>query len=160
MNSPSYIMEHINSAKMNTLLNNCIQNKQKNNSYNIPELYGNFYSLVCENELNKYIQKTNVKSDMSKIHIGNGVWKTKIDKDIYSKLVKDVSINLKNKIDETEIDIKKYFKKKLLEYFNNLYEIVDTYSDEIYEDETDLLKSLKDIVKNLKCVILDYTHDI
>jgi hypothetical protein len=150
-----FIMGHINSGSVTNLLKKYIQIKKETNSYDIEDMYKEFYKLVCENDSNKYIIKSNKKYDISKVHIGNGKWETIVDKKVYGKLVKDVSVNLKNKIDENENVIKTTFKSKLIDYSNKLYEIIDTYTENIYEEETELLKNLKLIIKNLKCVILD-----
>jgi hypothetical protein len=144
--------DHIGFDELNNMLLNSIFNDN-----NIPKLLGEFYKMLCDNDENKCVKKTNFKSEHSKIHSGDGKWNIALDKDVYGKLVKDVSTNLINKIDENNDSIKNTFKKQLLKNVEILYETIETYTEKIYDEEKDLLKILKDIIKRLKYVVIDYT---
>jgi hypothetical protein len=147
-----FITNHIPENDLYAMLLDSIKDEN-----NVSKLFSEFFKRIYDNEENRCIKKTSLKSDVSKIHAGDGEWRTMLDNEIYEKLVKDVSTNLKNKIDENDDDIKKLFKKHLLTNVQILYDIIDTYTDKIYDDEKGLLKSLKHIIKKLKCIVLDYT---
>jgi len=151
-NDTKFNTEHISFTDLRKILVNNIYDEN-----NIQRLYSDYYRLVCDDERNRCIKKSNIKSDISKIHSGNGEWITMLDRDIYNKLVKDVSTDLLTKIDENEIEMKRTFERTLLMQANAMYDMIDTYTNKIYSDEKHLIKSLKEIMKSLKCIIIDYT---
>jgi hypothetical protein len=147
-----FISDHINAKDMNSMLLNSMTNEN-----NIQLLFSDYFKKIYDKEENRCIKKTNVKLDYSKVHIGNGEWQLMVDKEFYGKLIQDLSTNLILKIDENDCEIQKSFKKNLLTTFIGLYQLIESYTGKIYEDEKVLLKSMKDTTKSIRCVILDYT---
>ena len=89
----------------------------------------------------------------TKIHLGNNKWNLVHDANIYTKLVKDTTKNFISKLNESENYIKP------LNIYNKKISLIrgktEPLSDNIFEDEKDLLKELKIAKTNLLCNIIN-----
>lgn len=149
-----FISDHIDVDELKKLLNDSMVDDKNS----IQMLLSDYFRQLYNNEENRCIAKSNIKLDISKVHVGNGIWDSVTDNLIFNKLLKDLSSNLKDILDENDEEIRRNFKRNLLSQFVNLYGLIDTYSYDLDEtDEKELIKTMKNTIKNIKCVIVDYT---
>jgi hypothetical protein len=122
----------------------------------------NFHRLLCIDERNICVKKTNKKSAYCSI-FNDGKWETKLDENVIPKISIDITYSLKETMteDQNEKELLKKFKtKKIHEICDKADEIIYTMPNEkIYEKEEikDTRECFKKINKRLKSSILDTT---
>jgi hypothetical protein len=103
---------------------------------------------------NQCIKKTNIKSTISKVHIGNNKWQTKTDEDVYPQM----ACNLADDMCTTIMQMKTRDRYKTFE------RILDCMSDNGYvadtkEAQKEMVDNFKNIVKDLKLAVYDLNKD-
>ena len=143
------------------------------NNFDIPELnhlniLNNFSRFLLEKPENKCVKKTNLRSSVSAVHVGDNKWEYRQDADVYPKLNKNISENFYDILCNSNEKIK--MKKGLLnhtklykEFKRNLNdltifsEFIQCYNGntQLFDDETNkyYIKS----VFNLKTTVYDLT---
>jgi hypothetical protein len=103
---------------------------------------------------NRLIKKTNAKQAFSKVHCGNGNWETRLDQDIYPKLVNQMANDNWDKIryynESNAIKLRETLTKRLLD---NLEVLTSWDKPDDYEDEQK--RTFKQTISMLKLLVLD-----
>jgi uncharacterized protein YaaR (DUF327 family) len=99
-------------------------------------------------------KKTNIKSSISKVHIGNNKWETKSDEDIYPQ----IACKLADDFFEKLMQLKNKEKYKALERILN-YIADNGYVNDTKDVKKETLDKFKRIVKDLKLIVYDITKD-
>jgi len=66
-----------------------------------------FYKRLLELPENRCVIKTNLKSSTSKVHIGNGIWEVRSDKDVYPKMVSQNATTFQHACHDIELENKR-----------------------------------------------------
>jgi hypothetical protein len=103
---------------------------------------------------NRLVKKTNAKQAFSKVHCGNGNWETRLDQDIYPKLVNQMANDNWDKIryynESNSIKLRENLTKRLLD---NLEVLTSWDRPDDYEDEQK--RTFKQTIGMLKLLVLD-----
>jgi hypothetical protein len=101
---------------------------------------------------NRLVKKTNAKQAFSKVHCGNGNWETRLDQDIYPKLVNQMANDNWDKIRyyNNSIKLRESLTKRLLD---NLEVLTSWDRPDDYEDEQK--KTFKQTIGMLKLLVVD-----
>jgi hypothetical protein len=101
---------------------------------------------------NRLIKKTNAKHAFSKVHYGNGTWETRLDQDIYPKLVNQMANDNWDKIRyyNDSIKLRESLTKRLLD---NLEVLTSWDKPDDYEDDNK--RTFKQTIGMLKLLVLD-----
>jgi hypothetical protein len=136
--------------------NKNFENKIKNilklpDNYSIVANYNKELFSIKENQC---IKKTNLKSQHSQVHIGDNIWESRLDKEVYPKMVSCLANDLCMLLH----DKKKCERIKILEDF--LSSIIDNgYINDDMEKQKEMLNNFKNLVSNLKLLIYDITKN-
>jgi len=103
---------------------------------------------------NRCIKKTNIKSTISKVHIGNNKWETKNDEDIYPQMACNLADDMCNKI----------MQLKTRDRYKTLERILDCMADNGYvadtkENQKEMVDNFNNVVKDLKLIVYDLTKE-
>jgi hypothetical protein len=103
---------------------------------------------------NRLVKKTNSKQAFSKVHCGNGNWETRLDQDIYPKLVNQMANDNWDKIryynESNSIKLRETLTKRLLD---NLEVLTSWDKPDDYEDDNK--RTFKQTIGMLKLLVLD-----
>jgi len=111
---------------------------------------------IFENEGNRCIKKTNIKSGHSHIHVGDNKWKLQVDKNIYPQLALDMANHMSEYVDEK----RETFKKDM---YIRLRDFVDCMCDAGYMNsdptarEKELQREFKTFTDGLKLIVYGNT---
>jgi hypothetical protein len=136
--------------------NKVFENKIKNilklpDNYSIVANYNKELFSIKENQC---IKKTNLKSQHSQVHIGDNKWESRLDKEIYPKMVSCLANDLCMLLH----DKKKCERIKILEDFLSC--IIDNgYINDDMDKQKEMLNNFKNLVSNLKLLIYDITKN-
>ena len=124
------------------------------NGYNYIDNIKNYNKELLSIKDNRCIIKTNIKSSISKVHIGNNKWETKDDGDIFPKMVCSLADDMCNAI----------LQFKTADRYKILQRILDCMADNGYvndnkEIKKEMLDNFKNIVKDLKLVVYDLSKE-
>ena len=122
----------------------------KNNKNNFNHLIEDYLSKLYDNPLNICIRKISEKSGYSEVN-QVGKWNKKLDSIIYPHLVKDVSNDLFEKIDDL-IDTDR-IKGQFVEQMHTYLEEIMTHN--IDEEDLYILKNSINNIRRLKCFMLN-----
>ena len=158
--SPDKISGFVDNYTMGYIANDIIMPFYKNP----PLMLENYYRHLCKDENNRYIKKSNCKSNYCMVKTEDGSWIRKNDNVVIPKLTHDLVHNFLDVINEEDnekemCNINKRLKKERIlpnmrDYMDNLLHInKDLYT----QDDTDKINIKRfNIVKDkLLCVILD-----
>jgi len=53
-----------------------------------------YTKMLWENEINRCIKKTNIRSSHSQVHVGDNNWESRMDKEVYPYMVNSIGNNL------------------------------------------------------------------
>ena len=106
---------------------------------------------ILDNPDNRCIKKTNLRSMFSEVHVGENIWNTWYDTDIYPKFISEISNCLGNLL-LTKITNRNII-KKLLEFVDYMSEEGycnnDEISDEIKKDYKKQIQKTKAVIYNM-----------
>jgi hypothetical protein len=150
-----FITKHITNPELKEIIAP-IQNGEKCS----PEMVETFTRHLLTNPENRCIEKTNMRSIHSKVHVGDNTWQTKHDKDVLPYYACSIANNMDQTIKERlEND------KRLID--NHTLKTIEKYLDYMsvkgYCNDADLEKEIRqefyEITHRLKAAIYDTTID-
>lgn len=106
INSPNIIVfgpdmkfmdDHISKQMMNRML--------KNKDYG--SMLALYSSALLKRKENQCVQKTNLRSSTSKVHVGNNVWESRLDQQVFPELMTNIAINFSGSMDTYKIAVQK-----------------------------------------------------
>ena len=114
----------------------------------------NFNKELLSIKDNQCVKKTNIKSKISKVHIGNNKWQTKNDEDVYPQMACNLADDMCNAI----------MQMKTRDRYKTLERILDCMSDNGYvadtkEAQKEMVDNFKNVVKDLKLIVYDLTKE-
>jgi hypothetical protein len=132
----------------------------KNGEKCTPEMVETYTRHLLTNPENRCIEKTNLRSIHSKVHMGDNKWQTKHDKDALPYYACSVANNMDQTIKERLSDDKKLIDSATLKAIEKY---LDYMSDKGYCNNADLAKEMQqdfyEITHRLKAVIYDTRDD-
>jgi hypothetical protein len=146
-----FITKHITNPELKQIIAP-IKNGEKCS----PEMVETFTRHLLTNPENRCIEKTNLRSIHSKVHMGDNKWQTKHDKDALPYYACSVANNMDQTIKERLSDDKKLIDSATLKAIEKY---LDYMSDKGYCNNPDLAKDMQqdfyEITHRLKAVIYD-----
>jgi hypothetical protein len=152
-----FIKDHITEKAISDIIS------KSNNDLSL--MVENFHRLLCIDERNICVKKTNKKSAYCSI-FNDGKWETKLDENVIPKISIDITYSLKETMteDQNEKELLKKFKtKKIHEICDEADEIIYTIPNQKIYDKEEIKETkecFKKINKRLKSSILDTSKTI
>jgi hypothetical protein len=107
---------------------------------------------ILSHDDNKCVKKTNMRSSHSQVHVGENKWESRLDKEIYPRMVNSIAN-----------DFSDFFSEKY-QKFRNVYKALEAFLDYMASDgycandkEKKIDGAYKTLVKELKLLIFDRT---
>jgi hypothetical protein len=153
MDRISFKRDHITQDKINQLIHDAMHN----NALDFHKEFTTRYcSAVLEKPENRCIDKSNLSSHYSKVHIGDNKWRNAIDSIVYPKLTSDISEDLYEDIlyNRFNLAISKYLRNSLDTFVNYMADY-GYCSDESKEKE--IMTSYKELVDRVKIMISNFS---
>jgi hypothetical protein len=116
-----------------------------------------FIDKIFKVESNRCIKKTNIKSNHSKIHVGNNEWEIVDDVIVYNKIVNDILLNFLSCLDKCQQDVlsipmcqekKETLQQKISEFILNHN-----------QNNPQSRRDFKKIIHYVKIVVYNYTKN-
>ena len=123
------------------------------------DMVAHYTRQLLVNPMNQCIRKTNLRSSHSKVHIGDNKWETHHDKEVYPKLVADVSNRLSEHMNQekTKVHIHR-------NTYNRLIQFLECFADYGYcaEDELEhkIPMDFRELIQRAKAIAFDMTKEI
>lgn len=120
--------QHITDKRLNVLWNNAK-----------PEIgFYKFANAILENPKNRYVRKTDAKSNSSSVHMGDGDWDLMLDKDVFTRLTFDMSVSALGAYNDhkKKLRLVKTSLDRIFQYLDN----VNTEQDPDFSDAVQRLK--------------------
>lgn len=153
MDRISFKRDHITQDKINQLIHDAMHH----NALDFHKEFTTRYcSAVLEKPENRCIDKSNLSSHYSKVHIGDNKWRNAIDSIVYPKLTSDLSEDLYDDIlhNRFNLAISKYLRNSLDTFVNYMADY-GYCSDESKEKE--IMTSYKELVDRVKIMISNFS---
>ena len=148
---------HITTEEFNRILQNSMEGDIDSIQKNI---FTNYSKRLLDNEENRCIKKSNMRSQLSEVHVGNNKWEFNYDAHIYPKFLKEIAECLNELL---------MFKSKDIKLPNRLFTALDNfvnymadygYCSEDKDEATKIIKSYKEMLQAIKCQVFDYTKEV
>jgi hypothetical protein len=116
-----------------------------------------YTKMLMEQPANQCVEKTNMRSGHSRVHIGDGVWETCGDAEVYPKLVADMATSASDYLhsNQSELSVDRRTFKKVQEFHDyaadNGYCADDAKAPEV-------MRKYKKVVQRTKGVVFDATR--
>ena len=136
-----FLSDHISLDVVNQILK---EKFERCNERSHLDVLNTYFDKLLNRPENKCVQKSNLRTKYSKIHLGNDTWIVVADKGLYEKIVCDSTKNIMTKLDENHNINKK---------MSTFVERIEPFTNNIYDDEVDLTKQLKNITDSVKYIV-------
>jgi hypothetical protein len=150
-----FITNHITNPELKELIAPIINSQRCT-----PEMVETYTRHLLTNPENRCIEKTNLRSIHSKVHVGNNKWQTKHDKEVLpyyaTSVANNMDITLKERLEDDKTLVDRRTLKAIEKY-------LDYMSEKGYCNDAELGKQMQqefyEIKHRLKAVIYDTTVD-
>jgi hypothetical protein len=129
----------------------CLYDARSQKQYHL-DVLSDFCDMVFSIPRNKCVKKDNLRTNYSKIHLGNNNWKVVADRNLYEKLLMDITKTFMKKLDEFDNikDLNTKYKKLLWDVRGR----TDHLSYGSYdEEEKELINEYKIAKENVKYAV-------
>jgi len=132
-----FITEHITAEKIAELM------KKDDKA----ETLSSYTRNLMENKRNICVEKTNMRSVHSSVHVGNNQWETRHDKEVYPKVVASLANSFIDILNGRKPEMK--LGPREARYFQNMIKFLDYMADNGYTADEDNAKDVKAEHKSL-----------
>jgi len=132
---------------------------------NDKRIFEKMYRLILDNPSNRCIIKKNMKLKYSKAYIGNKRWISKLDNELYPKLLTDICALISELLEDNEERLSAKYKPMRIENINQFIQDIQMYErgdtpdgqeeKEQYDDFIECLEVLKIITNDYSHLILE-----
>ena len=102
---------------------------------------------------NQCVQKTNLRSAISKVHVGNNVWESRLDQHIYPDLMTSIAFNFSGSMDKYKIAMQ----KALDTYIEDVTCNGEHGNSDAKEQIKRMQASYKNLIGTVKLILFDLT---
>jgi hypothetical protein len=152
-----FIKEEMTYRKISDIINSSGGNDKR--------IFEKMYRLILDNPSNRCIIKRNMKLKFSKAYIGNKRWISKLDNELYPKLLTDICVLISELLEEHEERLSAKYKPMRIENINQFLQDIQMFErgdtpdgeeeKEQYDDFIECLEVLKMITNDYSNLILE-----
>jgi hypothetical protein len=152
-----FIKEEMTYRKISDIINTSGGNDKR--------IFEKMYRLILDNPSNRCIIKRNMKLKFSKAYIGNKRWISKLDNELYPKLLTDICVLISELLEEYEERLSDKYKPMRIENINQFLQDIQMFErgdtpegedeKEQYDDFIECLEVLKMITNDYSNLILE-----
>jgi hypothetical protein len=150
-NNIEFLTDHINLKSLFSDMANQSQDK--------PAILSHYSRALINRKENQCVRKTNVRSSHSQVHVGDNNWESRLDKDVYPKVVCNIANQMSDLVTRMQDDKAFKLHRKV---FSKLVPFLDYMSDEGYaydvEKEIEMKRHFRKLGQELVLIFSDCTR--
>jgi len=150
-NNIEFLTDHLNLKSLFADMANQSQDK--------PAILSHYSRALINRKENQCVRKTNVRSSHSQVHVGDNNWESRLDKDVYPKVVCNIANQMSDLVTRMQDDKAFKLHRKV---FSKLVPFLDYMSDEGYaydvEKEIEMKRHFRKLGQELVLIFSDCTR--